>query len=55
MQRDRQHHTYVLVPVSAAIKIEQRDTKIVVFQAPQNTVGKEDDPYANFQIPDDPT
>tara|TARA_B110000444_G_C18803502_1_gene578689 strand:- start:853 stop:1398 length:546 start_codon:yes stop_codon:yes gene_type:complete len=54
MQKDGQQHTYVIVPASVATKIEQRDTKVVVFQAEQNTVD-EDDPYADFQIPDDLT
>ena len=53
-QKDGQQHTYALVPMSVAMKIEQRDTTVVVFQAEQNTAD-EDDPYADFQIPDDLT
>jgi uncharacterized protein YaiL (DUF2058 family) len=41
--------------MGVAKKIEQRDAKVVVFKAEQNTIGKEDDPYADFQIPDDLT
>ena len=54
-QKDGQKHNHVLVPIGVAKKIEQRDAKIVVFKAQQNTIEKEDDPYANFQIPDDLT
>jgi uncharacterized protein YaiL (DUF2058 family) len=41
--------------MGVAKKIEQRDAKIVVFKAQQNTIEEEDDPYADFQIPDDLT
>ncbi|PCI79193.1 MAG: nucleoprotein/polynucleotide-associated enzyme [SAR86 cluster bacterium] len=54
-QKDGQKHNHVLVPMGVANKIEQRDAKVVVFTAPQNTVGEEEDPYADFQIPDDLT
>tara|TARA_B110000858_G_scaffold196853_1_gene256695 strand:+ start:5580 stop:6128 length:549 start_codon:yes stop_codon:yes gene_type:complete len=54
-QKDGQQYAYVLVPMSVAMKIAQRDTKIIVFQTVQNAVAEEDDPYADFQIPDDLT
>jgi uncharacterized protein YaiL (DUF2058 family) len=54
-QKDGQKHNHVLVPMGVAKKIEQRDAKIVVFKAQQNTIEEEDDPYADFQIPDDLT
>ena len=54
-QKDGQKHSHVLVPMGVAKKIEQRDATVVVFTAQQNTIGEEDDPYADFQIPDDLT
>lgn len=54
-QKDGQKLNYVLVPMGVAKKIEQRDAAVVVFKAQENTVGEEDDPYADFQIPDDLT
>ncbi|MBL4581902.1 MAG: DUF2058 domain-containing protein [Gammaproteobacteria bacterium] len=54
-QKDGQKHNHVLVPIGVAKKIEQRDAKVVAFQAQENTIGEEDDPYADFQIPDDLT
>jgi uncharacterized protein YaiL (DUF2058 family) len=54
-QKDGQKQNYVLVPMGVAKKIDQRDAKVVVFKAEQNTIAEEDDPYANFQIPDDLT
>jgi hypothetical protein len=47
---------YELVPLSIAQKIQQRnDKRIVLFEAdlPQET--SENDPYADYQIPDDLT
>jgi uncharacterized protein YaiL (DUF2058 family) len=41
--------------MGVAKKIEQRDPKVAVFKAKQNTISEEDDPYADFQIPDDLT
>jgi len=54
-QKDGQKHNHVLVPMGVAQKIEQRDAQVVVFKAQQNTIAEEDDPYADFQIPDDLT
>jgi uncharacterized protein len=54
-QKDGQKNNHVVVPMGVAKKIEQRDPKVVVFKAQQNTIGEEDDPYADFQIPDDMT
>ena len=55
IQKQGQKQNHVLVPMGVAKKIEQRDAKVVVFKAEQNTIGEEDDPYADFQIPDDLT
>ncbi len=47
---------YVIVPMSAANRIEQLDASAVVFKAlPKNSVSAEDDPYADYKIPDDLT
>ncbi len=54
-QKDGQKYNYVLVPMGVAKKIEQRDATVAVFKAQQNNISEEDDPYANFQIPDDLT
>ena len=54
-QKHGKKHNHVLVPMGVAKKIEQRDAKVVVFTAQQNTIDEEDDPYADFQIPDDLT
>jgi uncharacterized protein len=54
-QKDGQKNNHVVVPMGVAKKIEQRDPKVVVFKAQQNTIVEEDDPYADFQIPDDMT
>ena len=54
-QKDGQKYNHVLVPMGVAQKIEQRDAQVVVFKAQQNTIAEEDDPYADFQIPDDLT
>jgi hypothetical protein len=54
-QKGGQKNNQVLVPMGVAEKIEQRDAKAVVFKAQQNIIGEEDDPYADFQIPDDLT
>ena len=55
MQKDGQKHNHVLVPMGVAHKIEQRDENVVVFKAQESTNVEEDDPYADFQIPDDLT
>jgi uncharacterized protein YaiL (DUF2058 family) len=45
---------YELVPAAVADKISQRDGNIVFMQTRSNTdVIDEDDPYADYQIPDD--
>ena len=54
-QKNGQKHTHVLVPMGVAKKIEQRDAGVVVFKAQKNTICDEDDPYAEFKIPDDLT
>lgn len=54
-QKDGQKHNHVLVPMGVAKKIEQRDAMVVVFTAEQKTIDEGDDPYADFQIPDDLT
>lgn len=50
----RNSDKYELVPVQVADKIKQRDASVVLVQ---NVAGKaeidEDDPYADYQIPDD--
>ncbi|MEX0964108.1 MAG: DUF2058 domain-containing protein [Pseudohongiellaceae bacterium] len=55
VQSAGQKFSHVLVPMGVANKIEQRDEKVVVFKATQDTVAEEDDPYADFKIPDDLT
>lgn len=55
MQKEGQSHSYVLVPMGVAEKIEQRDAKAVIFKAQKNTTNEDDDFYADFQIPDDLT
>lgn len=45
--------SYALVPAIVADKIAQRDAAVIVFQAEKNSASQEDDPYADFQIPDD--
>jgi uncharacterized protein YaiL (DUF2058 family) len=46
---------YELVPLSVAEKIKQRNEKrIVLFEDEQNSID-ENDPYADYQIPDDLT
>lgn len=54
-QKEGQKLNHVLVPMGVAKKIQQRDAEGVVFEAQQNSVSEEDDPYADFQIPDDLT
>lgn len=46
--------TYELVPAAAARKIMQRDEQtIVLLNSREEAAGSEDDPYAEYQIPDD--
>ena len=51
-QKNGKDRNYVLVPMGVALKIEQRDPQVVLFKAQENTTIDEDDPYAEFQIPD---
>lgn len=44
---------YELVPTIVAEKIQQRDASFIVSLAEKNTEIEEDDPYADYQIPDD--
>lgn len=44
---------YELVPLSIAEKIKQRNEKRVIFIEPEDKQPDEDDPYADFQVPDD--
>lgn len=45
---------YELVPAVVAEKIKQRDSKpIVLLHSPGDTEVEDDDPYADYQIPDD--
>lgn len=45
---------YQLVPAGVADKIKTRDASVVVSQhLPDQTAPAEDDPYADYQIPDD--
>ncbi len=55
IHKEGQKHSYVIVPMAVAMKIEQRDADLTVFKAEKNTVSEEDDPYADYQIPDDLT
>lgn len=50
-----QKQSHELVPMGVAEKIEQRDAKVVVFKAVKDDIADEDDPYADFKIPDDLT
>ena len=49
----RQSEKYALVPAMVADKIAQRDSEAIVFRAEKSTSSTADDPYANYQIPDD--
>ena len=44
---------YEIVPAVVADKIKQRDETVVLSQQAVNTDVEEDDPYADYQIPDD--
>lgn len=45
---------YEIVPAEIAIKIQERDAaSVVVLNLDTQDVDKADDPYANYQIPDD--
>ena len=50
----RLDHNYELVPAAVAEKIAQRDEAYLVLRnAPQTEAQDEDDPYADYKIPDD--
>lgn len=49
----KQGDQYLLVPMAIASKIAQRDVNSVIFKAEQLTTSEEDDPYADYPIPDD--
>jgi uncharacterized protein YaiL (DUF2058 family) len=51
----KQANDFVLVPGAVAEKIAHRDETSVVFKADKNDVMDEDDPYADYKIPDDLT
>ena len=44
---------YELVPANVAEKIKQRNEKRIVIFSDEETVTKEDDPYKDFEVPDD--
>ena len=44
---------YELVPLSVAEKIKQRNEKRVITFEPEDKRPDEDDPYADYQVPDD--
>lgn len=54
-QSSSQANQHVLVPMVVAEKIAQRDDSAVVFKADKSTDSEDDDPYADYQIPDDLT
>ena len=47
--------TYYVVPANVAVRIEERssDTVIIRAESAADAVAPEDDPYADFVIPDD--
>jgi uncharacterized protein YaiL (DUF2058 family) len=47
--------SYKLIPTAAAEKIRQRDPSFIIYCADQTGAPEpdEDDPYADFQVPDD--
>lgn len=49
----RKSDKVALVPAMVADKIEQRDSALIVFRAKNNEAVSADDPYADYQIPDD--
>jgi uncharacterized protein YaiL (DUF2058 family) len=44
---------YALVPNGVAEKIKQRDQDVIIFISDTPQISEEDDPYADFQVPDD--
>ncbi|MEZ8098966.1 DUF2058 domain-containing protein [Vibrio bivalvicida] len=50
----RFEETYVVIPSSVAKKIAMRDDSAIIEQnAPAEDIAEEDDPYADFVVPDD--
>ncbi len=50
----RHEESYVVIPSGVANKIKMRDDKTVIEQkAPEADIPAEDDPYADFVVPDD--
>lgn len=50
----RTDETYVVIPSSVAKKIAMRDETVIIEQnAPAEDIPAEDDPYADFVVPDD--
>lgn len=50
----RSDETYVVIPSSVAKKIAMRDESVIIEQnAPAEDIPAEDDPYADFVVPDD--
>lgn len=50
----RTDETYVVIPSSVAKKIAMRDESVIIEQnAPAEDIPAEDDPYAEFVVPDD--
>ncbi|WCP69599.1 DUF2058 domain-containing protein [Vibrio tubiashii] len=50
----RTNETYVVIPSSVAKKIAMRDESVIIEQnAPAEDIPAEDDPYADFVVPDD--
>ncbi len=50
------NESFYLIPAEAASKISERDSSIIVLLndvVKQDEVGGEEDPYAEFQVPDD--
>jgi len=44
---------YELIPMRVAEKIQQRDTSAQILSNPSTEIPDEDDPYADYQVPDD--
>ncbi|MGF1777629.1 DUF2058 domain-containing protein [Vibrio nomapromontoriensis] len=49
----RYEDTYVVIPTIVAKKIAERDTETVIENDVKEEVAAEDDPYADFVVPDD--
>jgi len=50
------NESFYLIPADAASKISERDSSIIVLlndTSAQDEIGAEDDPYADFEVPDD--